>query len=269
MKKIQSFLKWSGSKKSQAQRIISHFPKSFNVYHEPFLGGGSLLGALHPKKAVCGDVCSSLIELWREVQKNPKLVASEYRKHWNELNKKGYKYFLDIRGQFNKTNSPHDLLFLTRTCVNGLIRFNKKGEFNNSFHHSRKGMNPLTLEKIIINWSSIIKKYSFYCKDYRLLTKNAKKGDLIYLDPPYFHTRGRYFGNINFEDFINYLEELNKKGINYALSFDGQRGEKSYIVQIPKKLYKKHIYLHSGNSTFRKVQDKKIEKVYESLYLNY
>lgn len=265
----QSFIKWSGSKKSQADQITGYLPKSIDTYYEPFLGGGSILGALNPKKAVCGDICASLVKLWQETQQNPKLTASEYTKRWSELNKVGYTHFLKIREQFNKSKSPHDLLFLTRTCVNGLIRFNKKGEFNNSFHHSRKGMNPATLEKIILDWSNIIRGYKFYCKDYRELTKNAKKGDFVYLDPPYFHTKGRYFGAIEFQDFIEYLEELNKKGIKYALSFDGQRGEKSYTVQIPKKLYKRHIYLHSGNSTFKKVQDKKIEKVYESLYLNY
>lgn len=267
--KKQSFIKWSGSKKSQADPILGYVPETIGTYYEPFLGGGSILGALNPKKAVCGDVCEPLVELWKETQQNPKLTAAEYRKRWNKLSEIGYTHFLKIREQFNKTKSPHDLLFLTRTCVNGLIRFNKKGEFNNSFHHSRKGMNPATLEKIIFDWSNIIKGYKFYCKDYRELTKNAKKGDFIYLDPPYFHTKGRYFGTIEFQDFITYLEDLNKKGIKYALSFDGQRGDKSYTVQIPKKLYKRHVYLHSGNSTFRKVQDKKMEKVYESLYLNY
>jgi DNA adenine methylase len=269
MIKIQSFVKWSGSKKSQAEKIIGYFPESFNTYYEPFLGGGSILGALKPKKAICGDVCFSLIKLWEEVQNNPEKASTEYKKKWNDLDKKGYTYFLKIRSDFNQLKLPFDLLFLTRTCVNGLIRFNKKGEFNNSFHHSRKGMNPLTLEKIIFTWSKIIKDYKFYCKDYRELTKKAKKGDFIYLDPPYFHTKGRYFGAINFDDFMKYLDEINKKGIKYALSFDGQRGDKSYTVKIPKKLYRRHIYLHSGNSTFRKVQDKKVEKVYESLYLNY
>ena len=65
------------------------------------------------------------------------------------------------------------------------------------------------------------------------------------------------------------MESLNKKDIRYALSYDGTRGEKSYLVKLPKKLYKRHIMLHSGNSTFGKVQNDKVEKVYESLYLNY
>ena len=54
--------------------------------------------------------------------------------------------------------------------------------------------------------------------NYIATTSSAKSGDIIYLDPPYFHTKGRYFGTINFERFLNYLEDLNKRNINYILS---------------------------------------------------
>ena len=93
--------------------------------------------------------------------------------------------------------------------------------------------------------------------------------DIIYLDPPYFHTKGRYFWTINFERFLNYLEDLNKRNINYILSFDGLRGEANYTVNIPKDLYKRHELLQSGNSTFKKVIGKETEKVFESLYMNF
>ena len=105
--------------------------------------------------------------------------------------------------------------------------------------------------------------------DYIATTSSAKSGDIIYLDPPYFHTKGRYFGTINFERFLNYLEDLNKRNINYILSFDGLRGEANYTVNIPKDLYKRHELLQSGNSTFKKVIGKETEKVFESLYMNF
>jgi len=267
--KINPFIKWTGSKRSQAQEIISYFPKSINTYYEPFLGSGAILGHLKQEKAVCSDVNKPLMLLWQEVQNNPQKMATDYRNKWNALQKNGHTYFYRIRDDFNRQQSPLDFLFLTRTCVNGLIRYNNKGEFNNSLHHTRKGMHPDRLEKIILAWSDIIGGHEFHNQSYEITTKKAKVGDFVYLDPPYFNTGTRYFGAINFEDFIGFLESLNNKGVRYALSYDGQRGDKSYVVKLPKTLYKRHVMLHSGNSTFNKVQNGKVEKVYESLYLNY
>jgi len=269
MKKILPLIKWAGSKRSQATDIISNFPTKYNIYYEPFLGSGSILGTLSPKKAVSGDICEALIDIWVETQKNPDKVISEYTKRWHALQDIGYQHYYEIRDHFNETKSPHDLLFLSRTCVNGLIRFNRSGGFNNSLHHSRKGIDPKRFEKIILEWSTIIKDYDFSSKDYRELTKDATSKDFIYLDPPYFNTKGRYFGGIDMDAFFRYLQELNDKGIKFALSFDGFRGEKSYLAEVPTNLYKHHILLHSGNSTFNKVQNNKVESVFESLYMNY
>ena len=266
---IKPVIKWSGSKRSQAEIIKSYFPCTFDTYYEPFLGGGSILYTINPKKAVCGDICKPLIELWKEIQCNPVELAEKYSSRWQRLHEEGYTAYYDIREQFNKTKSPEDLLFLSRTCVNGLIRFNDKGEFNNSLHHSRPGIHPERLKEILFDWSSRIQGVDFYNDDYINTTQNATPNDIIYLDPPYFHTKGRYFGTIDFERFLYYLNDLNNRGIKYMLSFDGKRGDKDYIVEIPKELYNRHILIPSGNSTFKKVIDKETEKVFESLYLNY
>lgn len=269
MKPLLPIIKWSGSKRSQASEIVSLFPKKINIYFEPFLGGGAILGALSPLKAICGDICVPLIKIWNIVKTNPELLSKEYEKRWVRLYNEGHLYYYKARKEFNINKSPFDLLFLSRTCVNGLIRFNRNGGFNNSYHLSRKGIQPAKFKKIIYKWSKIIKGYKFFIKDYRELTKNAGSADFIYLDPPYFNTQGRYFGGIVFNDFLEYLQNLNKRKIRFALSYDGKRGNKNYIAEIPKSLYKHHLLLHSGNSSFRKLQNKKIEPVYESLYLNF
>ncbi len=269
MKAPLPLIKWSGSKRSQSLQIVSHFPQKINTYFEPFLGGGSVLGTLSPSKAVCGDICAPLIDIWNIAKTNPEFLSKEYEKRWLQLQREGYLYYYKTRELFNKKQNPLDLLFISRTCVNGLIRFNRDGDFNNSFHHSRKGIQPVKFKKIVYNWSKIINNCKFLTKDYRGLTKRADKRDFIYLDPPYLNTRGRYFGGIDFEKFLNYLEELNKRNIKFALSFDGKRGNKSFIAKIPKSIYKRHLLLHSGNASFNKLQNNKIESVYESLYLNF
>ncbi len=269
MKRINPVIKWSGSKSSQCDQIRKFFPKKFENYFEPFLGGGSVLYCAQPEQGVCGDICIPLIELWQEIQKNPETVALEYSKRWQQLQDEGYQVYYEIRDRFNKNQNPFDLLFLSRTCVNGLIRFNDKGEFNNSLHHTRPGISPDRLKKILLDWSSRIQNVKFVASDYRESTKAAIAGDLVYLDPPYFHTKGRYYGTIDFGEFIDFLRDLNQRGVYYILSYDGLRGEKDYKVNLPTDLYKRHILLPSGNSAFKKVIDKESQEVYESLYLNW
>lgn len=262
-------IKWSGSKRSQSEKIKTFLPDTFNTYYEPFVGGGSMLYAIQPTKAVCGDICIPLIDLWNEIKLNPEHLAEEYRVRWTRLQEEGYQTYYQIRDEFNKTKRPEDLLFLSRTCVNGLIRFNSDGDFNNSLHYTRPGISPDSLKKIIIDWSEHVKCAEFIACDYIETTLKAQKGDLVYLDPPYFHTKGRYYGTIDFEKFLEYLDSLNRKGVKYMLSFDGIRGEDDFIVDLPKELYKRHELIPFGNSSFKKVMDKKNVQVLESLYLNW
>lgn len=262
-------IKWSGSKRSQASRICSFLPESFNTYYEPFVGGGAILYSIAPQRAVCGDICEPLIDLWKQIKSDPDAIAEAYRVRWERLQTEGYQVYYEIRDAFNASKNAADLLFLSRTCVNGLIRFNANGDFNNSLHHTRPGIAPQRLEAIIKDWSKRIAGAEFFVEDYSISTESAKKGDLVYLDPPYFHTKGRYYGTIDYDAFLGFLEDLNRRGIKYMLSFDGIRGDDNYTVELPKELYMRHELIPSGNSSFKKVMDKQNLQVYESLYLNW
>jgi DNA adenine methylase Dam len=265
---FQPVIKWSGSKRFQANTIAKFFPR-FKTYYEPFLGGGSVLFATDPIMAVCGDICIPLIELWKAIQRSPEALIDSYSQDWENLQTEGYTYFYEVRDRFNRNPNPEDLLFLSRTCVNGLIRFNGKGQFNNSLHHTRKGILPDRLGQIIRQWSTRVRRVDFAAGDYRDTTKSATEGDFVYLDPPYFNTKGRYYGKIDFEDFVRYLTELNDRGVRFALSFDGSRGSKEFMVEFPRELFKRSFLIRNGNSTFMKVMDGRVESVREALYLNW
>ena len=261
-------IKWSGSKRSQAEKIIKLFPK-YDNYYEPFVGGGSVLYALKPDSAICGDICEPLINLWTMIQKEPEKLISFYKRDWERLQNEGYQVYYEIRERFNSKQKPEDFLFLSRTCVNGLIRFNRDGKFNKSLHHTRRGIHPERLDRIIKDWSKIIQNVKFVHIDYQDCVKNATPRDIIYLDPPYFNTKGRYFGRIDYDEFIFFLKSLNLKGVKYILSYDGMRGNLNYLKDLPKDLFKRHLLIESGNSSFKKVMDKTAEMVSESLYLNW
>ena len=272
--KFQPVIKWSGSKRSQSEDIINNFPQNIDTYYEPFIGGGSVLFQLLNSNIkvnhyICSDINEELIQLWNLIKEEPIKLSDSYDKMWRELNKdedidRKKDYYYAVRDRFNKTKNPIDFLFLSRTCANGLIRYNSKGEFNTSFHSSRPGIHPDKLKDIIFQWSELLseKDVKFICQDYRNV--KAKKEDLIYLDPPYANVTGMYFGKINYEDFWEYLR--NNKS-SFVLSFDGKTGEKDMTFDVPKDIYSSHTYINNGVSGFGKIH-KKTEHIQESLYLN-
>lgn len=279
---FEPVVKWSGSKRSQAEKIVSYFPKEISTYYEPFCGGCSVLRQLletkeiHVKKYVCSDINSDLISLWGYIKEQPNFLKEEYRKMWLELNKdedinrmKGYYNF--IRNEFNESFNevPHLFLFLNRTCYNGLIRYNQNGDFNSPFHLTRKGINPDRLDKIIDEWNHLLNEndVKFFNGSYNLW--NVQDEDsFVYLDPPYANTNVIYYGTIDYEIFFNWLRRIK---CPYALSFNGRTSDlKDNTFDLPKDLYDRHEYIKSGKSSFRRLKNsQKDVTVEESLYLKF
>ena len=269
---FQPIIKWSGSKRSQSEEIIKRFPKNIDTYYEPFVGGASVLFQLlnsdiKVNKYICSDINEDLINLWNIIKDNPQYLIDSYKKMWEELNsideiEKRKEYYYMVRNRFNEKRNPKDFMFLSRTCANGLIRFNSKGEFNTPFHFSRPGINPYRLERIMNQWSELLKKNNviFICQDYKNI--RTTKNDLIYLDPPYINTKGMYYGQIDYNEFWDFLRKQNG---SYIFSFDGKTGNKDRTYEVPTDIYDTHEYIYSGISGFGKIH-KKQEYVKESLY---
>ena len=266
-----SLIKWSGSKRSQAEAISRFFPSDVENYYEPFLGSGAVLyyATLHFKKTFGSDIYSPLIEIWKNVKAQPEAVISTYEEMWHNLQKDFPDYFFVVRERFNKHKNGNDLLFLSRTCVNGIIRFNSKGDFNNSLHVSRRGMLPERFANVVMQWNSRLKNTDFAVSDYSKILDIVQPGDFVYLDPPYANSHNRYINNLDLDRFIDFLVELNDNNVLWALSFDGMRGEDNLMYNFPNNVYKYHTFLNSGNSAVQKVLNSSVEQVQESLYLNY
>lgn len=269
-KLLPPVIKWTGSKRPIAYQLSKFFPKNTNRFFDPFVGGGAILPYFGGKTAVVGDTIPELINLWTLIKNNPNKVISEYTKRWANLQNNGYKVYYEIRNNFNKTKDPLDFLFLSRTCVNGLIRYNKNGEFNNSLHHTRPGIHPERLTKIIINWNKWIQNISFFNQDYRLTLLSASKNDVVFLDPPYVGTHSRYIPqSFDYDSFYKELERLNDIGVYWILTLDGEAGNRFYDSKIPKNLFKKQLKLSTGKSPFSKVINNKQDIILESVYLNF
>ena len=273
--KFQPVIKWSGSKRSQSEDIVKRFPKEIDTYYEPFVGGASVLFQLlhsdvRVKNYICSDINEDLINLWNIIKDDPDTLCSKYEEMWNELNNKPNvdlkrEYYNNMRDEYNKTRDPQLFLFLSRTCVNGLIRYNSKNEFNTSFHFSRKGIEPNRLKSIVMQWSNILneKGVKFVHQSYDVI--EPQENDFMYLDPPYINTKGMYFGNI---DYVALWEFLRNVKSGYIMSFDGITGDTDNTYNVPEDIYTSHEYLYSGISGFNKIHNQS-KYVKESLYIKY
>lgn len=267
--KMKPIIKYTGSKRPIAPEIVSTFPSEIETYYEPFIGGAHVLinvlksERITAKKYVASDILLPLINFWKLVKSNPSELYKEYKFHWKKFNQNP-DYYYEIRDEFNKNVSdPKLFLFLTRTCYNGLIRFNSDGEFNTSVHFGRSGIEPQSFYKILVDWHNILnlEPVEFIHRDYQELTESKK--DWIYLDPPYIDTKAIYEGGIDINGFYKWLGELDA---GYALSFDGKVGNEKQKHFIPDDLYDSHVLLDSSISGFRKLKND-AKRVYESLYI--
>lgn len=277
---VQPVIKWIGSKRIQSGEIVQYFPNLIDTYYEPFCGGCSVLfqmlrsDDIFVNRCVCSDINGDLIDLWNTVKRDPDGLFDEYSRMWSEMqsiesrpDKK--RYFEIVRDEFNQTRSPYCFFFLMRTCTNGIPRYNKYGEFNNSFHITRDGIKPKRLKPVLYNWSKMLNKHNVLFKrcDYRMMLDAMGLDDFAYLDPPYEMTRstGKYFGKIDYNDMFDRLRIMNDRGIRFALSFDSD-GED---LIVPGDCYENHINIVSKNAGYRKTLLKLDNKdVYESLYVN-
>ena len=272
---FQPAIKWSGSKRSQCDEIISYFPRKIETYYESFLGGGSVAYRLmnsdiNVNKFVLSDLNSDLINLYKLIQNDYKSVVSHYELLWNELNKdsdfeRKKLYFAEIRKRLNEKHDPKDFMFIMRTTINGMPRYNSDGEFNNSFHVTRNGIEPFRLEKILKEWNDTLNNHNveFINASYDEFCPN--ENDFCYYDPPYANTKGMYFGAIDNGKFFSFLSDLK---CPYCFSFDGFCEDEDSTYDVPKSVYDEHVYLKNGNSSFRRVIGNKTDKIiYESLYI--
>jgi DNA adenine methylase len=270
---LEPVIKWSGSKRRLAPVLLPIIQsRPYLRYFEPFVGGGSILGALGPAESFANDLQAELITLWGLVKSDPDALSAAYAQHWQRLQCEGYEYFYEVRDHFNATRSAESFLFLTRTCVNGLIRFNSAGDFNNSLHHTRPGIHPTRLDAIIRAWSYRLQETTFSAGDYVEAIAPARANDMVYLDPPYMGNRGRYQKQtFDFNRLWNLLEDLNGRGVFWVLSIDGSSGERDYTSELAavRDLSVFQARVSAGNSPFPRLLNSRQDLVSESVLANF
>lgn len=266
----QPVVKWAGSKRRVASQLHALWPPGRTRYLEPFVGGGSMLPGRPAPQALAGDLLPELIDLWGRIQRDPDDLARHYAACWHERQARGGVVYDEVRQRFNAQRSGADLLVLSRWCVNGLIRFNRAGDFNNSLHHTRPGIAPSRLAGILAAWSVSLQDVAFRAADYRETLADAGRRDAVFLDPPYRHTRGRYQpGGIDPDALFGELERLNHLGVPWMLTWDGQAGARAYEGGVPAGLFRRRLDLPTGQSPFPRLMKTGRDVVVESVFLGF
>lgn len=185
------FVKWAGGKRQLISILNENLPKTMGTYFEPFLGGGALLFHIlserHNQKCGISDLNSDLVLTYTTIRDKPEELISSLKNHAKNYQKDSKSYYYSIRESTPRTaiEKTSRLLFLNRTCFNGLYRVNSKGKFNVPLG---KYTNPnIVNEENLRSVSQILQshKISIYCRDFESVLNDAKKGDFVYFDPPY------------------------------------------------------------------------------------
>lgn len=231
-KLVAPFLKWVGGKRQLMPTIVEHLPENIKDYKyiEPFIGGGAVLFNLQPKNAIINDFNEELINVYQVIKNNLDELITDLKKHKNEA-----EYFYSVRsldrnGEFKKLTAVQRasrVIFLNKTCFNGLYRVNNAGEFNSPFGRYK---NPnIVNEPILKAVNKFLNNNNIDIKngDYSDVLKQADKKCFVYLDPPYHpisessNFTGYVQGGWNMYDQIDLktaCDELNKKGVKFLFS---------------------------------------------------
>lgn len=232
-------LKWAGgkswltknysyifhSKYSLKKSLIGHKSIEFSNYIEPFLGSGAVFKYLKPKgKSILADINSELICFYKCLKQYPTELYLHTKKHM-QMHSKDYYY--EIRGnhlQKNNIEQAARFLYLNRTCYNGIYRVNKAGEFNVPIGDS---ISFNASEEEFKAYSELLKNSHIVNQDFRITINDAKKGDLIYVDPPYvtksnessfdMYSADQFNWNSQ-KELANILDQKNQEGVNIIVS---------------------------------------------------
>lgn len=256
--KIQ-LLKWIGNKQRFATEIVSYFPTDFNTYFEPFLGSGAVLATLAPEIAIGSDTFNPLMEIWQTLQKSPETVKKWYSDRWDILMNGDKKdEYEKIKESYNENPNGADLLFISRSCYGGVVRFRQADGYISTPVGIHNPISPVSFSKRVDEWHERTKGTKFLILDYSEAMEMAKPKDLIYCDPPYCHSQTILYGAQSFslEKLLRWIENCKSKDIYVALSIDGTKRSGNYIcdIPIPSKLFKREIFIECGRSMLKRFQ---------------
>lgn len=273
-------VQYQGSKRILAPQILQYMPQKIDRLVEPFAGMAAITIAVAQKQRcrqfVINDLNKPLVRLLEAAIMTPDKLIDEYTHVWEgqfSYKEGSVAHYYKVRDDFNKGNQcAANMLYLLARCVKGAVRYGSNGMFNQSPDKRRNGTSPKTLASNVAAISYYLKGCTeFRATDYRDVLEETRQGDIVYMDPPYQGVSNvrdsRYCSGIDFYEFAESIELLNRRGIDFIISYDGKCGPKQYGEDLPDNLGLKKVLLKAGLSSQGLLLGRK-ETTYEALYIS-
>jgi len=266
----RSILRWAGGKRRVITKLLDYLPIDIlkRTYYEPFFGAGSMYFAIHPQKAMISDFNCSIMKCFKWIKNDWKSVS----KHLSVLvNKNNENDYYDIRAMYNRSNftsaQAARFIYLNHTSYNGIFRVNKKGEYNVPFGNRKSPQFPSITDLKII--SDKLSNALLVESDYEKALQFVKKGDFVYLDPPYPPLNGTSYFTHYTQDRFNIPEQIR---LSKAVNIISEKGclfmMTNADIPLIRKLYKSY-RLHDISVTRYITCKKNRHKVSELVITNY
>jgi len=261
------FIKWAGGKKQLLKQFKPYFPKKINRYFEIFVGGGAvafyIIKNKKPKYVFLSDINEELINCYMVIKEDVEELIKLLKEYKKKHNKKVY---YEIRAEDPKLLSDISragrFIYLNKTCFNGLYRVNSKDGFNVPMGSYK---NPsIVMEKELREISKLLKDVEIKVMSFEDIIKLTKKGDFIYLDPPYYPLKkGKSFTTYTKGNFLEeeqkqlaeVFSKLDKKGCKVMLSNSDTKFIKDLYKDYPIKKVKANRMINCQGSKRGKINE--------------
>lgn len=231
---MRPFLKWPGGKQRDLPQIRPLLPKSLlapdYTYYEPFFGSGALYFDWGPPRAVLSDINTRLINTYQQVQLDPMEVQTKLDLLVRAAEEDPKAHYYETRDLMNmgEGTTGHEaamFIYLLRTTFNGLYRENKSGDMNAPYG-SREFSMPRDVSLLDVREFLIQRQVMFVAGDYYYVAQNARPGDFVYFDPPYYPSKDSKFSSYASDGFTdqdhyrlaNLAHDLSTRGVFVAVS---------------------------------------------------
>lgn len=257
---VKPFVNYIGSKLRFLSKIENLLPDIFNEYYEPFVGGGSVMLHVHMlydiSKCHLNDNNADVMNCYKQIKKRPTKVI-KHLESLNQCSSKSKKRFDELVDEFNGNSLPKELrcaafIYLSKVAYNSRFNYGHDGSIKPN-HSKWNTQKDIYSPENILNVSKLLQRCKLYNMDYKrfLIEASPKKGDFVFLDPPYLVQQvNSYYDDTfdygNFEELYAICKKLDKRGVKWMLTVNNHKKLKSLFSDFDITFISKHSSLSSG-----------------------